>query len=179
MIVLGVEVDDSTPLKGELRRVYRRARKTALYDTMEYWHEREMPRRFTPGNEQRYDLEPREEVYLEEIKKVTGVGQGRFVLQILTGRSLRMLRAFASITSTGDRATIRMTAPVYFTNPFEGTWIDPDTGETKTSSGQPDKVAELLYTPADERLRLAKKLERNIDVELRQPQPVRKRTIRG
>lgn len=177
--IIFVTVEDSTPLKGRMRAAYRRARREALQAAAEYWHQRELPRAFTPGNESRLDLEPRNQVYVDEIKKLTGVGQGRFVLNTLTGRSKRFMLAFGRITGTADRVTIRMQAPQYFTHPFEGTYVDPRTGEQKSSSGQPDKPAEVTQTTPDQRERLRRVMERRMDKSLRDPEPTRSRKLRG
>ena len=113
-----------------------------------------LERHFTPGNDTRYRFEPRNKLYMDQIKRMEGVSQGRFVKEILKGQALRWLRTFAVITGTQTQATIRMTAPTYFEHPFVGSSIDPQSGRLKHCSHQPDKPAEVTQVNEYDREKL-------------------------
>ncbi|MBK8916462.1 MAG: hypothetical protein IPM64_17995 [Phycisphaerales bacterium] len=140
-MVLRPVIENNSPIPG-LAREFARLRKQALRDTAEFWHEKLLRPHFGPSNRARFGHEAREPFYLQEIKRGLGRGQGKFVDDILTGRSMRFMLAFFTITGTSNAATLTMKPPGYFKNPFEGTFRAAD-GSTKRISGQPDKAAEV------------------------------------
>jgi len=95
-------------------------KRTSLQTVARYWLENIFPRHFTPGNDSRYQMEPRNQFYKNVVKKQEGEGQGRFVDLLLKGQSKRWLRSSARITGTPTRATLYMQGPAYFANPYIG-----------------------------------------------------------
>ena len=118
-----------------------------MEDVATFWHHRIMPEHFTPDAETRYGYEPRTPGYLKGSKRRYGVGQGKFVANILTGRTVRMMSQFYSIKATSKGATVRMDSPDYFRKPFIGT-VRKDDGRVITITHQPDKVAEVTRVNA-------------------------------
>ena len=160
-IILDIQVQNRSCLKG-VGRQFGKFQKKAMEAAAADWHERILPRHFTPGNNSRYRMAKRSALYERVIKRKIGVGQGKFVSLTLKGRSQRFMQAFFTITGSKDRITLRMKPPGYFTNPFIGTYKDPQTGKTKRITRQPDKPAETTRTTDEDRLRLRKVVERNL-----------------
>jgi hypothetical protein len=148
-VILGIKIENKTPL-GDMRTELGRIRKAVMKDVGEEFVVRHLPERFRPQNRQRFKNEPRNPVYAAEIKRKKGLGEGKHVDNVLTGRSKRQAQATARVTSTRDRATVRATVPGYFEKPFKGTY----TKQQKDAKGrlrpvqkrithQPDKVKEI------------------------------------
>lgn len=159
LIVLSAELKNIP--RGYGRR-YRAVKREALREVAWYWHARILHRHFTPGNSSRYRMKMRNKLYRQEIKIKQGEGQGRFVDLILKGRSLRWMRAFASVTATGTQSTLRMKTPAYFTKPFVGSWTDPETGRRRVITQQPDKPGEVKQISTDDRADMSRFLRRGI-----------------
>jgi hypothetical protein len=150
LVVLGVKIDRKQvpkDLRGKIPAITRQA----LRACAGAWHQNVLPRHFTPGNESRYRFDPRNALYMAEIKKEQGEGQGKYVKLLLKGKSQRWLRTFAHITATSHQAVLYMQGPTYFTQPFIGTTVDPETGRQKTITRQPDKPREVVETNDDDR----------------------------
>ena len=160
MIILDCKIAGSPPkgLARKMPKIY----KQNLNAVATHWHDKLLERHFTPGNNSRYQMEQRNPVYLEEIKKEQGVGQGRYVSDILKGQSLRWLRTFFSITGSQRHATIRMTAPTYFDQPIIGSFVDPKSGRLKHVTRQPDKPAEVTQVNNDDRATLTKFAQKDL-----------------
>lgn len=150
MIALHVQMIDRSGLKGGARRIGQ-VQRLALRDTAETWHAQLLAKHFSPGAAAGYRFAARSRVYKEFIKPHEGTGQGKFVDLLLKGRARRSLQSLYSIVGSKDRATIRMQAPAYFTNPFVGTFTDPKTGKLKRITRQPDKVREVTAVGAGDR----------------------------
>jgi hypothetical protein len=105
---------------------------------------------FTPNNETRYHHEPRNPIYKNRIKVKKGEGQGKYVDNILTGRTRRQVLATIKKTVTQFKCVVRATVPAYFAKPFKGT-VTRDKADkrgvvrqvTTTITRQPDKMREL------------------------------------
>ncbi len=134
-------------LRGKIPAITR----AALRACAGAWHANVLPRHFTPGNESRYRFDPRNRLYMAEIKMEQGEGQGKYVKLLLKGKSQRWLKTFSSITATSHQAVLTMQGPTYFTQPFIGTRIDPESGRQKTITRQPDKPREVTETNDDDR----------------------------
>lgn len=147
----GVFIDDKE-VKAALRTVRGLIKKPALMrelmqDIGTFWHHQIMPEHFTPGAETRYGYEKRTEGYLKGEKKRKGIGQGKWVANLLTGRTVRMMTHGATFTPTTRGVTIRMPAPRYFTRPYIGRITKAD-GTVVTIKRQPDKVREVTRVNA-------------------------------
>lgn len=125
-------------------------KKMSLQSVARFWLENIFPGHFTPGNQARYQMKPRSKFYKEVVKKIEGEGQGRFVDLLLKGKSKRWLRTSARITGTQERATLRMSGPAYFANPYLGRVhkeIETPSGTRRVIDinirSQPDKPKEL------------------------------------
>lgn len=141
LIVISCRVTGGTP-KG-LGRKMPAITRASLRSSAGHWHETVLQSHFTPYNDSRYRFDPRNKVYMEEIKKNEGVGGGRYIKDLLKGQSLRWMRTFVSITATQRQAVVRMISPTYFEKPFVGTFTDPHNGKTKVVTRQPDKPGEI------------------------------------
>lgn len=141
MVILDVRVTEKSQVKL-LKKSINRITKEILRETAEEFHRKILPRHFGPANRRKYKHEPRNKVYATDIKKRFGTGQGRFVDNQLNGRTKRRALAFARVTGTSKKATLRVQVPAYFNKPFVGTFRD-DQGWTRRITRQPDKVAEL------------------------------------
>jgi hypothetical protein len=150
LIALNVKIDRKQ-VPRDLRSKIPAITRQALRACAGAWHANVLPRHFTPGNESRYRFDPRNPKYMAEIKREHGEGQGKYVKLLLKGKSQRWLRTFANITATSHQAVLTMQGPTYFTQPFIGTFIDPETGRQKTVTRQPDKAREVVETNDDDR----------------------------
>jgi len=128
--------------------------KELLNDVATFWHHRLLPGHFTPGNEDRYDMEPRSPGYLKT-KRRYGVGQGKYVANVFTGMSFRWLMTLFNVSGTSTQATVTMKAPTYFTNPATGTFTGKN-GRTFTISHQPDKAKEVTQVNDSDRSQMQK-----------------------
>lgn len=153
MIILGVDVLDKSIIRG-LGRKFGGFQKQAIREGVEDWHSHTLAKHFTPGNRGRYRIAVRSQLYTKEIKPAKGTGQGRYVDLQLSGKSRRFMQAFYTITGSKDRMTLTMKPPGYFTNPFIGSWTDPDTGKTKRITRQPNKPDEATQTNNEDRERI-------------------------
>ena len=160
LVVLSCKVENGLP-KGISRKMPA-ITKQALLSTAMLWHERMLQGHFTPGNESRYRFDPRNAVYLKEIKAKEGISQGRYVKDILKGQSLRWLRAFTTFSATSNQSTVRMSSPTYFENPFLGTFIDPKSGKTKHVTRQPNKPGEVTQINDSDKVALQKFARENV-----------------
>ena len=147
-VILGIKVETTAgALGGEGRKILRGIAKQTLHETATHWHEEILQRHFRPSARARYQHEPRTKGYLRR-KRREGVGKGRYIDLIFSGKSRRYLMAFATITGSGRQQTIRMKPPWYFVIPFKGHLTDQaglykNRNPDKPASRQPDKPAEL------------------------------------
>jgi hypothetical protein len=149
-VVLGIEIQNRTSLGGEMKRELNRIRKMVMQDVAREFAEDHIVPHFTSANRARFSHEKRNDVYLNEIKRKNGDGQGKYVDLQLSGRSKRQVMATIRITATKDKATVRTTAPGYFAKPFVGTFMKQERQPNgkirqvlKRVTRQPDKVKEL------------------------------------
>jgi hypothetical protein len=169
-VVLGIEITDDSGIKL-LRGQFAQMKKEALREIAEHFHQEMVPRRFTPGNDARYQHEKRNQVYKDKIKKRFGTGQGKYVNLQLSGKSKRRA-ALAKITGTQHQATLTVETPTYFRRPFVGTFRD-EKGRQKRVTRQPDKVAEMLHITDGEKRQLRGKAAEIMLAKLKSP-PARK-----
>lgn len=167
-IIMTCEVLDRTPIKI-LKRELSRIRREALRELVMWFHEVYVPRRFSPGNDTRYQHAKRNDVYKNRIKRRRGIGQGKYVNNVLTGASRRRAMAFAKATATANQATLRVETPTYFRRPFKGTTRNRKGGIT-TINNQPDKVAETVFIPRQELEELRLQFQKILTRKLRQLQ---------
>jgi len=160
LVILGITVKRDS-VRG-ISRKWPKILRNALLKTVQFWHEKIMPRHFAPGNKHRYKYASRRNFYLHYIKKQEGVGEGKTVLLILKGRSPRDAKYGASFTATQHIAKCSMKMPAYFTHPYIGAVVDPRTGRLRHIRQQPDKPAELKATTLDERDRLGRVYKQHI-----------------
>lgn len=128
-----------TGIGRKMSAIYR----TSLRAVAGCWHGRILEGHFTNYNDSRYRFDPRNRIYMEEIKKNEGVGGGRYIKDLLKGQSLRWLRTFATISATQHQAVLRMNSPTYFEHPFIGSFVDPQSGRLKNVTRQPNKPNEI------------------------------------
>jgi hypothetical protein len=152
-IILTLRTVDRSVLK-ELGLSYARLVKQVLYETAEHWHRNIFPAHFGGQNQGKYQYTPRTAVYLQKIKRLHGVGEGKFRIQVLQGKSGRALRNLVRISGSSRQATVRMSAPGYFTNPFVGSWVDAKTGRVKRVTRQPNKPEEIVRKDTYDREKL-------------------------
>lgn len=148
-VILGIKVERTAPL-GEMRKELAKIRREVMRDVGNRFVSEHLKPHFGPANRQRFKHEKRNDGYLKRIKPDQGVGDGRFVDNVLTGRSKRQVMASAKVVATRDRATVRATVPGYFAKPFIGSFLrfkrDKDgrlKSKLKQVTRQPDKVKEL------------------------------------
>lgn len=142
LIVLSFKIEDG--VKAPLSKAnMARAAKDALRTAAELWRDKILPERFLFGTQNQYQFDQRTQIYLRIIKRIFGQGEGKSanLLLRLKGTSFRFAQYFSTITATGNRATITMKMPAYFTNPQIGTVYE--NGRRKQIRRQPDKVREL------------------------------------
>lgn len=154
-VILGFRIRYRGAVKG-LARHGAAIRKQVLRETAQYWHRAIFPRHFGNLNRSRYQLAPRGRFYLQVLKPRKGRGQGRFVDEVLTGASQRIMLAFFRVTGTSRSATVRAFPPTYFTNPFIGSFTDKKTGRLKHVTRQPDKPDEVTRFSGEDRAELRK-----------------------
>lgn len=149
-IVLGVNVR-MKGLKGG-RISLRPVLKQALFDTAWMWHKRVFPGHFTSGARSEYGdgIEKRTKGYIFQRKLRKGEGLGKTVMNRFQNKSVRWMRHLVRVTGTGNKATVRMQAPAYFTHPYTGR-IVLDDGRTVDISRQPDKPKEVTLVSDEDR----------------------------
>ena len=140
-VVLGVTIENAREFRGMGVR-FAAQKKEALNATAAKWHSDLLDRHFTPENKTRYGMQERSRYYLDNIKRVYGQGQGKWVDLKLSEKSSRWMKVFVKITGTSSQATVRMRPPIYFASPFIGSFVD-NRGKTKRVTQQPDKPAEV------------------------------------
>lgn len=139
-VILFAEISRPRGMAG----AFNKALKATLQAAGNYWHRELLPAHFGPANRARFGHAPRTRVYSESIKKREGRGQGRFVDNVLKGKSRRFMQAFATVTGTAKQATVTLKPPAYFANPYVG----PLPGGRRITQ-QPDKTVEI--TAVDQR----------------------------
>ena len=166
-IILDLQTRPRRRLVG-LQQSYAKVIGEVLRRTAEHWHREIFPRHFGARNRSKYQFAPRSKLYTDKIKRLEGVGVGKFRDMVLRGPSQIMLRNLVQITGTGRRVTVRMQAPQYFDKPFIGSYVDPKTGKRKTITRQPDKPDEVTRVDpedaADIRKFAADRLQNALDL---------------
>jgi hypothetical protein len=160
-MLIVLEAFVTNPPRGMGRR-FAQMKREALREVAWYWHSNLLARHFTPGNSSRYRMKTRTAFYRRVIKPVAGEGQGRFVDLQLKGRSLRWMRAFATVSGNAYSSTLRMRPPGYFTRPFIGSFTDRATGRRKTITQQPDKPAEVRQVSTQDRADMVRFIQRGV-----------------
>lgn len=129
---VGIELKKSKlpEIRKNLRELRTAGVKQLMGEIGEFWHASILPKHFTSANRE-YHLQPRAEKYLRRKRRI-GIGQGKYVYNLLTGQTQRRMTYEYKVTATSRHATVRMNAPAYFTDPN-----DPN-------GNQPDKVKETL-----------------------------------
>ncbi|GAB5444380.1 MAG: hypothetical protein Fues2KO_47290 [Fuerstiella sp.] len=147
LMVLSFKIEDEvTP--GLSKRNLAAANRTTHRFAGEYWLERIMPRHFHGSTQGRYELEPRNEIYLRIIKPKTGQGAGRYALLQKSGASFRFAQFFSRVTATQHRAVVKINVPAYFATPKTGTIYEG--GRRKEITRQPNKARELTDTTRED-----------------------------
>lgn len=154
-VILRTQIENRSPIPG-LGRGMARLKKENLKATAAHWHDDLLRPHFGPSNRTRFQHEARTTFTKEVTKKRLGVGQGKYVDNVLKGKSLRFMSAFFSITGSQHAATLTMRPPPYFANPFIGSFRDPRTGETRRITDQPDKPREATEVDTRDRDSLSK-----------------------
>lgn len=151
MAKITFSLDITKEHKAAIRRLadkttYKKWLKALMQSVGEYWHKSIFPGHFTPGAETRYGYEKRTDAYMKK-KRQYGVGQGRYVANIFSGKSARWMQSMGYTTATSDKATVHLPAPAYFRKPFIGT-IRFASGKSMTIRRQPDKPSEVTRVNA-------------------------------
>lgn len=144
LVVLSFKIEDGVTTNLTKRQLATAARVSHRF-AGEYWLEVIMPRHFHGATQARYQLEPRNDIYLRIIKPLVGRGAGKFALLQKTGASFRFAQFFSRISATQHQAVVRVNVPGYFANPRIGTVYEG--GERKVVTRQPDKSRELTDSP--------------------------------
>lgn len=172
LVVLNTEIKNAWVIKG-IKRKWPQVLRLSMFAIARRWMEVKFPSHFTPGNETRYSHERRNPFYKRVIKIFEGEGQGKYVDDLLKGRSRRQLWTSTTITATQHRSTIRMKAPAYFTDPYIGRIekeipVKNDPSRMRkiiiNITRQPDKVRELLEVPAKDKDDLQQYLQKRMEV---------------
>ena len=149
-VILDIQTEDNSGIKL-LKREINAMRKAVLKETAEWYLKTQIVPHFGPANRRRFNHANRNAVYSKEIKRRAGQGQGKFVDNVLSGKSRRQAQHLSRISATSKQATLNITVPAYFKKPFVGTFrktVTDKRGRTRTITKrvtqQPDKVAELL-----------------------------------
>ena len=170
MPAIELDANDIKTKLGGWARGFGAIHRQLMRDAAQYWHDEIFPSHFTPGNETRYTMAARTPGYMSRKRKY-GIGQGRYVSNIFTGTSLRWMMHSEKITATAaagtSQATLRMSAPTYFTNPFVGTKIGRH-GKEVTITRQPDKVAEVTQVNDRDDQQLRRFMQRRYDQLVRE-----------
>lgn len=153
MVILETRLENNSPIPG-LAVSFRKIVKLVLIDTGDYWHRHIAPDHFKGGARAEYGHKPRTPVYTSEIKPQEGTGRGRFVDNILSGRTRRFMLALVRITGTSSAVRIRMKVPRHVKRPFIGVFRKRN-GMMGKITQQPDKARELVAMSRGDRRRLA------------------------
>ena len=165
-MILTTRLENNTPIPG-LSVSFRKIVKQVLEATGESWHRELFPKHFTHGNRARYKHEKRTRVYLQEIKPEQGSGTGRFVDNVLKGKTRRFTMALATVKGTSRSVRVRMKAPRHVTRPFIGTYRKRD-GTLGRITRQPDKAAELTAHDGRDREELSKIAAKHLERIIRE-----------
>lgn len=149
-VILGITVENRTALGVDMRRELDRIHKRMMQDVGEEFASEHIAPHFGPANRTRFKHEKRNDLYANKIKREEGVGQGKYVDNVLSGRTRRQVLTTARVTATKNKATVRATAPTYFTKPFIGSFMKKErqaNGKVRMAqkrvTRQPDKLKEL------------------------------------
>lgn len=146
----------------KLRKTMTRFRKLAMQDLGEYWVRELLPDHFKPSARSEFQHEARDEAWLKA-KRLFGLGQGKFVDNVLTGKSRRFLMHGPIIKATSRGVSVRLTGPLYFKNPRHKT------------PGHPDKPDEITRVSERHRFLLSRrfgaKMNRFVERFLRTAKP--------
>lgn len=143
LVVLNFKITDFITVQFS-RSHQNKAAKNALLAAGDYWHSVIMEEHFTPGKQSRYAFAARTEVYRRIVKKIEGVGQGKFADLQKKGTSFRFAKFFSKVSATSRRAVVRVNVPAYFSKRSVG--VVYEDGKRKTIRNQPDLAAELTRT---------------------------------
>lgn len=154
----------------DLGRAMSRVVRENLKATAEFWHRELLAGHFRPSNRARFQHQARTTFTKTVTKRVKGVGQGKFVDNVLKGQSQRFMKAFANITGTRRQAVLTMRPPAYFTRPFRGSFRDARTGQTKTITQQPDKPGEITAIDQADRKRIEEFAAADLKQRIREEQ---------
>lgn len=143
LVALNWKVTDGITGQFTKRHLSTAAKETNRFAAT-YWQEKIMPLHFHGATQQRYNIEPRTELYRRVIKQIQGQGEGRFAMLQKTGVSFRFAKYFSRITATQYQGLVRINVPSYFANPKTGVFYE--NGKRKQIARQPKMSAELTDT---------------------------------
>lgn len=168
LITLNAKLENAKAIKG-MRGKWAGVKKAAMTSVAQAWLDRIFPEHFSASNRSKYQMEKRNRFYKMVVKRIEGEGEGKTTDLVLKGKSRRYLKHSARITATQERATLRMSGPSYFANPFVGLLkkeITNQQGRTYTKeiriTRQPDKVKELTQVSSGDRRLLTAYLREEI-----------------
>lgn len=121
-------------------RKFNSAVRSLMREVAEFWHKEIFPGHFTPGNESRYQFQPRTARYIARKRKY-GVGQGRFVANVFTGDTKRWMTQLAKfrVEQKTNIARVDMPTPTYFRKPYNPKGNQPDKVDEVTQFNERDR----------------------------------------
>lgn len=169
-VILFAELRRPEGMRGSFSKMV----KDTLLETGHYWHRELLPGHFTPSNRARFHHQPRTQVYESEIKKEAGVGQGKYVDNLLKGKSRRFMLAFATVTGSSKGVTVRLKPPAYFAKPYVG----PLPGGGRITQ-QPDKPKEIAAVDPRDAESMAKFAAERLRLRIQEGFRISAKRIRG
>lgn len=101
-----------TGVLGQAKKIF----KQCIADTGMFWFRELLPRHFTYVARAEYQYKPRTKGWQED-KRVIGKGEGRFLDNIMFGRTRMYTRQAPRVTATSARSVVRFSVPPYIRNP--------------------------------------------------------------
>ncbi len=143
-----------------LPRKFKSIVKDSLLQTVFFWWKTLLPRHWFPSARAAYHHRPRSAWYLR-FKRRTGVGQGRFIDLLYTGKTRRWMTHAPRFTGTSKQATVRMDAPQYisYTRSTHAKVLIPDMKRELTEVSGSDRAAIVAKLQLELNTRV-KRLER-------------------
>jgi len=186
MLYIATEIVEERPAAVS-QRAWEGMKRAGMTAVADYWHEKILPRHFTPEAKAKYHHQKRNVYYLlwktgASRRAFQKPGQlkaalGGVVDNVLSGAMLRQLAGRELIKAYPNHVTLTMQGPRYMTmRPFHGDrkqavrekWgygygqtFNPDSGQ------QPDKVKEISTVLASEQEELAKVFDATVNAGLR------------
>lgn len=160
---------DKPPQLSE--RKWRQFQKASLHELAAKWHKEYLPRHFTRSAPQKYNHQPRKEIYRRKKRIASRYGAkvggtrvypkyGGNIDNVYSGEMESRLKSVGAITSTPTRVRLKMTGPRYMTmrvfqgdhrEAFRKGWTYGKGQQFNPTAGtQPDKVKEVTAQTPDE-----------------------------